>query len=199
MASRLEWKGAEFRGQVVDAIAAGLTEFGIRHESEAKRQLVPGQGVLTGTLRRSIHAAGPSYNFAADDLPPASGTPERAGTGGEAEEVGGSVVISVGSGMSYARAQDQRARRREEKRAVVVAHRGSLAIGKRFAAWPVSTRREGTTRRAMPQCRTINPDRPVRKAPAPYPHQPWQWDGHLSLEAPRQLEEGEADRRGKPT
>lgn len=101
--AKLEWKGAQFRGQVVDAIAAGLTEFGIRHESEAKRQLVPGQGVLTGTLRRSIHAAGPSYNFAADDVAPAPGTPERAGTGGEAEEIGGSVVISVGSGMSYAR------------------------------------------------------------------------------------------------
>ena len=100
---RLTWKGAEARGRVVKAVIAGLNEFHLGVETQAKGILFfPGGGVLTGTLRRSIHAAAPTYSYGADDVAPTSSSPERGGTGGMPQEQGGKVSGSIGSGLSYA-------------------------------------------------------------------------------------------------
>lgn len=96
----LNWRGAQIRAQIVEALTDGLTEVGLRVESAAKRRLSPGHGVLTGTLRRSIHAAGPDYNFAGDNVAPSAGSPERGGSG-QAEVTGNKVVVEVGTGMVY--------------------------------------------------------------------------------------------------
>lgn len=103
----LNWKGDACREQVVAAIVSGLNEFGLRHETASKGQLSPGHGVLTGTLRRSIHAAAPGYAWAGDDVNPSSSSPERGGQAGATEEAG-RVVVAVGSGMSYARIIEER-------------------------------------------------------------------------------------------
>jgi hypothetical protein len=104
---RLEWKGAQTRAQVVEAIKSGLGEFGLKHETEAKRELQPGHGVLTGTLRRSIHSAADSYDFAGDDVPPTTSSPDRGGNEVIPQESGGRVVVVVGSGMIYARKMEE--------------------------------------------------------------------------------------------
>lgn len=105
---RLDWRGAQVRAQVVAAVTDGLAEFGLRHETEAKRELTPGRGVLTGTLRRSIHSAGVSYNFAGDDVTPTPGSPERGGQMAAIAESGGKVAVVTGSGMRYARTIEER-------------------------------------------------------------------------------------------
>ena len=60
-----------------------------------------GRGVRTGTLRRSIHAATPGYNWAADDTPPTNNSPERGGQPAEAKRTGDRLVVQVGTGMRY--------------------------------------------------------------------------------------------------
>lgn len=98
----LIWKGDTVKADAIAAITDGLTEFGLTHETASKGRLRPGRGVLTGTLRRSVHAAKPGYNFAGDDVPPTRGAPERSGQGGGAAVSGNLVSIVVGSGMRYA-------------------------------------------------------------------------------------------------
>lgn len=100
---RLDWKGPQVRELVVAAVKDGLAEFGLRHETEAKRGLQPGRGVLTGTLRRSLHAAGTAYDFAGDDVKPSENTPERGGQTADLAEQDGKITVVVGSGMVYAR------------------------------------------------------------------------------------------------
>lgn len=102
MGYKLDWRGAQCKAQVTGAIRVGLSRFGLVHETEAKRELSPGRGVLTGTLRRSTHAAAPSYDFGSDDVTPSRDTPERGGNA-VAEVVGTSVIVVVGSGMRYAK------------------------------------------------------------------------------------------------
>lgn len=104
----MDWQGAACREQVAGAVQAGLTEFGLRHEGEAKSELKKGRGVVTGTLRRSVHSAEPTYNFAADDVQPNPGSPERGGSGGQAAIEGDVVSILVGSGLVYARVIEDR-------------------------------------------------------------------------------------------
>lgn len=99
----LKWLGDELTEDIEAALKDGLTEFGLTHETAAKGQLAPGHGVLTGTLRRSIHSAYPTYNYAADDVPPSNGSPERSGRGGGAGVFKTKASIVVGSGMRYAR------------------------------------------------------------------------------------------------
>lgn len=99
----LKWMGNQVRSDVIAAIIDGVTEFGLTHETEAKRELTPGHGLLTGTLRRSIHAAGPDYPFAGDDVKPKQGSPDRSGQGMDIKEKNGRVAVTVGSGMIYAR------------------------------------------------------------------------------------------------
>lgn len=99
----LVWKGDDVQKQVVAAIIDGVTEFGLTHETEAKRELTPGHGVLTGTLRRSIHAANADYNYGSDDVAPTPSSPERSQQGLDVKAQGIRVAVTVGSGMRYAR------------------------------------------------------------------------------------------------
>lgn len=101
MGYKLDWKGVQCKAQVVGAVKVGLGRFGLVHEREVKRELRAGQGVLTGTLRRSVHSADPSYDFPGDDVAPSNSTPERGGNAAAAI-VGNKVITSVGSGMVYA-------------------------------------------------------------------------------------------------
>lgn len=88
-------------------LAAAVGEIGLRIEAEAKRELQPGHGVLTGTLRRSIHAADPGYDFAGDDVAPSDSSPERGGQDVAGVPDGDKIVVVVGSGLVYALAVHQ--------------------------------------------------------------------------------------------
>ncbi|HRF46997.1 MAG TPA: hypothetical protein PLC98_05160 [Anaerolineales bacterium] len=125
--SNLLWRGDELEDELVRRLSAGLAEVGLRIELEAKRELQPGHGVLTGTLRRSIHAADPDYNFAGDAPHFASAAAARAAWKGskgikgntkpQIPEMGGSapnpkregryLSIAIGSGLEYAMAVHQ--------------------------------------------------------------------------------------------
>ena len=99
---RLQWTGALTEQQVVRAVIGGLNEFHIGAETPIKAILQPGAGVITGTLRRSVHAAAPTYNYSSDDVIPTPGTPDRGGTGDLPQKQGAFIVGTIGSGMSYA-------------------------------------------------------------------------------------------------
>lgn len=83
-------------------LAVAYGRFGLRVEACAKKVLQKGHGVLTGTLRRSIHTAGPDYTFASDDVRPSESTPERGGTFVEAGVANRKLSLLVGSGLQYA-------------------------------------------------------------------------------------------------
>jgi hypothetical protein len=102
----VQWTGDQVREQVVGALRDSLVEFGLYHEGLAKGQLRKGRGVVTGTLRRSVHAAGSAYNFGRDNVPTSAGSPERGGAGLTVEEKNKKLSVVVGSGMRYARRID---------------------------------------------------------------------------------------------
>ena len=89
------------------ALSDALIEFGLLVERGAKQELRGGHGVLTGTLRRSIHVARPSYNWGSDNVTPSTTTPERGGKEIKPEEKGSKLRIEIGSGMVYAMAVHQ--------------------------------------------------------------------------------------------
>jgi len=96
----LDWKGDKLLEAMTEDLKEGMGFVGLKVQGEAQKQLFKGHGVITGTLRRSIHTAPPSANWSGDT------------GGGEgmlvlAEVVGGCVVISVGSGIEYAMAVHQ--------------------------------------------------------------------------------------------
>lgn len=92
---RLEWRGKETAERVInEVLLPAMTEFGLAVEGAAKQELYPGHGVVTGTLRRSIHAASPGHKWVGN----------TGGPSGTAAVVGGEVSIEVGSGLEYARA-----------------------------------------------------------------------------------------------
>jgi hypothetical protein len=97
-----KWRGNEVSEAVRRNVAAALGEFALRVEGNSKKQLRRGHGVLTGTLRRSIHVAEPGYNWGADDVEPANGTPELGGKTFAAVVNGKKITIQVGSGIRYA-------------------------------------------------------------------------------------------------
>ena len=99
---RLQWKGAQTKEQVVRAAVGGLNEFHLGAETPIKAILQFGHGVITGTLRRSVHADGPAYHWESDDVPPTPGSPERGGTGEMPMLQGNAVVGTIGSGLVYA-------------------------------------------------------------------------------------------------
>lgn len=104
MAGKLDWKGDEERTRVINGLTQGLIDLHLRVETEAKRELYPGHGKVTATLQRSIHAAGPQYDYGNDDVKPSANSPNRSGSGGKPEVIGGVVLrFLVGSGMRYAR------------------------------------------------------------------------------------------------
>lgn len=95
----MKWRGEEVRRQVLrQVVIPALGDIGLDVEGEAKKQLKPGHGVLTGTLRRSIHAAEVGYDFAGDNVPPSGSSPERGGKAVRAEK----LALAVGSGLEYA-------------------------------------------------------------------------------------------------
>ena len=104
---KINWKGPQVAEAVQKNVAAALGEFGLRVEGHAKRELQKGHGVLTGTLRRSIHTAEPDYNWAGDDVEPSAGAPERGGVLARAVRTAVGLVVQVGSGLRYALAVHQ--------------------------------------------------------------------------------------------
>ena len=99
---RMNWKGKEVARVAADQAAEIMGEFALRAEGHSKRELQKGHGVLTGTLRRSIHVAEPGYDFAADDLEPSENSPERGGicTGCCARLVIAAAAVRAGLAVS---------------------------------------------------------------------------------------------------
>jgi hypothetical protein len=102
MGVRLDWRGDEVRREVERRMAQAMGRFGLNAEGEAKRQLWKGHGVITGTLRRSIHTAQPGYNWGGD-----SGETEMGGKAVDAAVHGERIVVELGSGLRYALAVHQ--------------------------------------------------------------------------------------------
>ena len=84
-----------------------MVEAALTTEAEAKKELIKGHGVETGTLRRSIHAASPDYTYGQDNVEPTEGSPERGGKTIKPQRVGDKLMVLVGSGLSYALAIHQ--------------------------------------------------------------------------------------------
>jgi hypothetical protein len=97
-----KWNGPQISAEVKDNVAKALGRFGLVAEGNSKKELTKGHGVETGTLRRSIHTAGPEYNWAADNVEPASGTSELGGASTEGVIQGDRITLSLGSGLNYA-------------------------------------------------------------------------------------------------
>jgi len=103
MARFKKWRGKEVTQQVAKNVAAALGEFALRAERYSKKELQKGHGVLTGTLRRSIHTAQPGYQWLGDS----SGAGERGGKFVEALIKGKNITVQLGSGLVYALAIHQ--------------------------------------------------------------------------------------------
>jgi hypothetical protein len=114
---RLDWKGDELKRTMEQNGAKIISTFALTVEAEAKKELRRGHGVLTGTLRRSIHVALPGYSWGGDDVVPKKikrkkgvgviqGTPER-GFQKVLPENSNRMTLEVGSGMRYAMAVHQ--------------------------------------------------------------------------------------------
>lgn len=105
MAARMKsWKGKEISEAVAANMAKAIGEYALRVEGHSKRQLRKGHGVLTGTLRRSIHTAQDGYSWTGDH---AEDGPERGGKFVEGVKKGKKITIQVGSGLVYAMAIHQ--------------------------------------------------------------------------------------------
>lgn len=108
MAARMKkWFGKEVADKVTKNVAAAMGEFALRAEGHSKRELQKGHGVITGTLRRSIHVAQPGYNWGGDDQTASAASPERGGQSFTALVNGKRITIQLGSGLNYALAVHQ--------------------------------------------------------------------------------------------
>ncbi len=99
---RLDWRGDELKRTMQENGAKIISEFGLTVEGESKKELRKGHGVITGTLRRSIHTALPGYDWGGDDVEPSGSAPERGGEQVMPEADGDQVTVQVGSGLKYA-------------------------------------------------------------------------------------------------
>ncbi|MBI5035567.1 MAG: hypothetical protein HZB51_34175 [Chloroflexi bacterium] len=110
---KLDWKGPEVQKKFTEAVAEGFVDFALTVEKNAKAELYKGHGVVTGTLRRSIHIAQDGYNWSGDNVEPkgggrntkgqfTAGAPERGGKRVSALGRNGKLLLQVGSGMVYA-------------------------------------------------------------------------------------------------
>lgn len=102
MGLRLIWRGTEVLRKVQTNVEDAYGEFGLHVERYAKKELSRGHGVLTGTLRRSIHTADASYDWGSDDVTASKSSPERGGQAVKGESVGATVTLLIGSGLKYA-------------------------------------------------------------------------------------------------
>jgi len=101
--ARLNWRGPQAENEAICVLSDALIEIGLRIEGEARKELYPGHGKLTGTLQRSIHAASPDYTFSKDNVLAGKRTPERSNPGAVVpERRGNRLLIAVGTGMEYA-------------------------------------------------------------------------------------------------
>lgn len=98
----LNWKGDELKRIILENGAKIVSEFALTVEGEAKKELRKGHGVLTGTLRRSIHTALPGYDWGGDNVEPSAGSPERGGSQSMPEANNTQITVEVGSGLVYA-------------------------------------------------------------------------------------------------
>lgn len=96
------WEPEKAVGQSLENLAKAFGKFGLIAEGYAKKELQKGHGVLTGTLRRSIHTAQPGYDWTGDNVPASDGTPERGNSQAEAQINAGKLTLQLGSGMVYA-------------------------------------------------------------------------------------------------
>lgn len=104
---RLNWKGPQVLVQSEKQMCEIMGEFALVAEGESKKELSKGHGVVTGTLRRSIHAASPDHDFSADNVESSTGSPERGNKKVLGKRVGDKIMVLLGSGMSYAMAIHQ--------------------------------------------------------------------------------------------
>lgn len=105
--SRLNWRGQNAEETVIRRLSNALIDIGLDVEGEAKQQLYKGHGVITGTLRRSIHTGEVGYNWPGDNVAASEGSPERGGKAAKPEVIGKRLFITVGSGLEYALAVHQ--------------------------------------------------------------------------------------------
>lgn len=56
MTLKLDWKGPEVLEQIADRLLAGVSRWNEQLAADAKQQLYPGHGMVTGQLKNSIHA-----------------------------------------------------------------------------------------------------------------------------------------------
>jgi hypothetical protein len=97
-----KWKDKEVIDVSMTQLGEILSEFTLVSEGKAKKKLSKGHGVLTGTLRRSIHAASADYQFGKDNVEPSDGSPERGNQKVTAKKEGNKFFTSLGSGLVYA-------------------------------------------------------------------------------------------------
>lgn len=98
MSHTIVWLGVQVLDKKRQQAANAMGEVGLRVEAAAKRQLYKGHGVITGTLRRSIHTAPPGYGWGGD-----GGGGEMGGQATPAKLVGDKLIVEVGSGLEYAK------------------------------------------------------------------------------------------------
>lgn len=98
----LNWRADEVKREISAALKETLVDLLLEAEVEAKKELYPGHGYLTGTLQKSIHGAAHDYNWRQDDVEPSPGAPERGGKRFEAKIDGNRVRGALGSGLKYA-------------------------------------------------------------------------------------------------
>ena len=98
----LHWEGDYVLEICGSALVSIASTFCLEVEKEAKAELYPGHGYLTGTLQRSIHIAPLDYFWPADHLEPTVYTLERGGVIPKVTWQGLLFMFEVGSGQSYA-------------------------------------------------------------------------------------------------
>jgi len=104
---RLEWRGPLLDKELEAVAREALTEIGLRIEAEAKKELYPGHGKVTGTLQRSIHVAPLGYEWGNDNVTPGEGSREMGGQEVVPSREGKAVWLEIGSGLEYAMAIHQ--------------------------------------------------------------------------------------------
>jgi len=104
----LDWRGDDVKRLVKENVARAMAEFALTAEAESKKELGRGHGVITGTLRRSIHAALPGYDWGSDDVEPGAGSPEQGGSEVLPDVSSDQLTVAIGSGLKYAMAVHQR-------------------------------------------------------------------------------------------
>jgi len=99
---KMTWRGDDVIVKTVNVLGEALTEIGLEVEGEGKKELQKGHGVITGTLRRSIHTAAPGYDWGGDNVKPSESSPDRGNVAAVPANRANRLSLEVGSGMEYA-------------------------------------------------------------------------------------------------